>query len=119
HARLAAEYQRRVDARDEYEKGVPAKQDAWEKGVQTVLAQRKAHEEQLAAKQAAWEKQTANSAQWTVLEPTSMKSTRGATLTKQADGSVLVSGTHGGGAEKYEFVTTIKMAGVTGLRLEA
>src|SRR5262249_13223534 len=50
------------------------------------------YEKQIPAKQAAWEKQFKDAVAWTTLEPKELKSAGGATLTKQADGSVLASG---------------------------
>ena len=52
-----------------------------------------AYEKSLDLKQAQWEKDLKTAPVWTVLDVDSAKSAGGATLTKQADGSVLASGT--------------------------
>ena len=72
----------------------------------------------LPAKLAAWEPTvSAGSTDWTVLEPTEMKSAGGATLKKQPDNSVLASGKNPD-KETYTFTFQTKLAGLTGIRLE-
>ncbi|MGD9723871.1 MAG: DUF1549 domain-containing protein [Pirellulales bacterium] len=73
------------------------------------------HESKLAAQQAAWEA-TQTPPSWTVLEPTEMKSSMGATFAKQPDGSVLVEGSNGAGT--YSIDLTTPLPNVTALRLE-
>ncbi len=55
--------------------------------------------------------------EWTVLKPTELKSERGQTLTLQADGSILASGTN---PDRDTYTLTAPIAGgtVAGLRLE-
>ena len=55
------------------------------------------YEKQLPAKQAAWEASLGKPVVWQPLEPSEMKSAAGATLTKQDDKSILVTGNAGQG----------------------
>jgi mono/diheme cytochrome c family protein len=70
--------------------------------------------------QAQWESDYIRSlaSRWSILDPTTMKSAGGATLTKRGDGAILVSGEN---PEKdtYEFVATTPAHGITAIRLEA
>jgi WD40 repeat protein/mono/diheme cytochrome c family protein len=81
-------------------------------------AELKAYEATLPAKIEAWEKAQAGSIvnRWAVLEPKSLSASRGATLTKEADGSIVVAG------KNVPTVLTIAaetdLAGITGVRLE-
>ena len=95
HVRLTAEHNKRAAAFAEYQKGIDAKQKAWEAG---LLAQ----------------KPTA----WTTLDPKDLKAKSGATLTKQKDSSVLVSG-KSAAIEIYTITAETKLKGITGIRLEA
>jgi hypothetical protein len=73
---------------------------------------------QLAAGQAKWEQSlAAQKVVWTVLEPASLKSARGTTLTKQADGSVLAGG-KSPETDTYTVVAHTKLPGITAFRLE-
>lgn len=92
HSQLMAEYQKLVDALAAYEKQIPAKQTAWEKG-QTNLVE------------------------WNVLDPTSFTSAGGASLTKKPDGSILASGKNPN-SDLYTVLADTSMAGITGIRLE-
>jgi len=71
--------------------------------------------------QAAWETKVRTSAvsepQWNVLSPETFTSSGGAILTKQEDGSVLVSGENPA-KEVYEFITPIDATKLTAVRLE-
>ena len=58
------------------------------------------------------------SARWTTLDPIALKSTGGATLAKQPDGSVLASATNPA-MDVYEFVAPAGLATIRGVRLEA
>lgn len=74
---------------------------------------------ELEAAQAVWEREaTAASAQWTMLDPTEVASTGGATLTKSVDKSVVVSGANSG-KDTYVIEARTGLKGVTGIRLEA
>ena len=75
--------------------------------------------EQLAAQQAEWEKKVAAAATWTTLEPVTMTSTSGAVLTKQPDGSILVSGAVPDAAEAYTVIASTDVKGILAVRLEA
>ncbi len=77
-----------------------------------------AYEKALDAKQAQWEKDLRTAPVWTVLDVDSAKAAGGATLTKQADGSILASGTNPF-PETYTLTAKVKLAGVTAIRLEA
>jgi hypothetical protein len=66
----------------------------------------------------AWEKQAAyNTINWTVLDPASFKSEAGATLTKQADLSLLAGGTRAE-TDTYTITATTELKGITAIRLE-
>jgi hypothetical protein len=90
-----------------------------------LVAERKRREAELAGHdkripelQAAWEVNVARTPVWTVLEPSDFKASGGATLVKQADNSVLVTGPNTT-PETYTFKVHTKLVGITGLRLEA
>ena len=73
----------------------------------------------LPEKLAAWEKQRAESKPqsiWTILDPEKHVSTNGATLTKEADLSIFVSGAEG--KTKYEVEARTDLKNITGIRLE-
>jgi mono/diheme cytochrome c family protein len=74
---------------------------------------------ELTAAQDKWEQEQAGAkAIWTVLEPREMKSEAGATLTKQADNSILAGGKN---VETDTYTITFKtdVKGITAFRLEA
>ncbi|MBI3837826.1 MAG: DUF1553 domain-containing protein, partial [Planctomycetia bacterium] len=73
------------------------------------------YEVKLNAKQAEWEASQAPPA-WAVLEPTDLKSSMGASFSKQPDGSVLVEGTSARGT--YTITLGTDAANLTGIRLE-
>jgi hypothetical protein len=91
-----------------------AKLMAERKQRETALA---AHEQQLPALAAAWEQTVARTPVWEVLQPGDMKSAGGATLAKQADNSILVSGPNNT-PETYTITFETKLKGITGIRLE-
>ncbi len=73
------------------------------------------------AAQAEWEKSTAlrpEKMEWTVLDPSELSSRGGATLTKDKDGSIRVSGENPT-QDGYTIAASTGLAGVTALRLEA
>ncbi len=72
----------------------------------------------LASKIVAWEKEKAPAIvnRWQVLEPRAMNATNGSTLTKEPDGSIVVSGPNKNGVVTISAETDL--AGITGLRLE-
>ncbi|HVS36143.1 MAG TPA: DUF1553 domain-containing protein [Gemmataceae bacterium] len=76
-----------------------------------------AYEKAMDARQAQWEKDVPMAAEWTVLDLDSVKSTGGAVLTKQADGSILASGKNPF-PESYVLTGATKLTGVTAIRLE-
>ncbi|MCL6501973.1 MAG: DUF1549 and DUF1553 domain-containing protein [Pirellulales bacterium] len=73
--------------------------------------------EELPQRQARWE-QVAAASTWQVLDVTSMTSSGGATITKQQDGSLLLSGNNPA-IDTLTLTATADVAGVTGFRLEA
>jgi hypothetical protein len=75
-----------------------------------------AYEKALPAKQAEWEKSVAAPI-WTPLEIAIAKSSAGATLSKEADGTIFASGKLA--KDKYTLVAATDLAGITGVRLEA
>jgi hypothetical protein len=92
HARLVAEYAKLENAVKEYEKQLPAKQAAWEKGFQHL-------------------------AEWSVLQPATAKAAKGSVLTVQPDRSVLASGKNPT-PEIYTVTASTKLTGITAIRLE-
>jgi hypothetical protein len=90
--RLLAEYRRRADILAAYEKTLPEKQVAWEKGLKATTA-------------------------WNPLTAASTKSRRGATFARQEDGSYLVTGKNGN-PEDYTLTFETPLSGVTAFRLE-
>ncbi|HUY34788.1 MAG TPA: DUF1549 and DUF1553 domain-containing protein [Pirellulales bacterium] len=72
--------------------------------------------DQLPLKQAAWEKGLSG-ADWQLLDPATLASAEGATLGKQADGSVLVSGPLPA-KDIYTFTAKTEAVGISGFRLE-
>ena len=73
----------------------------------------------LAAEQAKWEATfTETKAEWQVLDATSFKSTGGATLTKQEDKSILVSGKRPE-HDAYEITARSTLTNISAVRLEA
>jgi mono/diheme cytochrome c family protein len=86
-----------------------------------AAAVRKFEAEQLPGRFAAWEKNAAAELEklpWIILDPQKMKSSGGATLTKQPDGSILVTGKNPD-FDTYTFDVPIELSGITGVRLEA
>ncbi|HKB39982.1 MAG TPA: hypothetical protein VKD72_26335, partial [Gemmataceae bacterium] len=69
------------------------------------------------ARQVAWEQGFKKAPVWTVLGVDSAVSKGGAVLTKQSDGSVLVSGKNPS-PEVYTVTATTPLKGITGIRLE-
>ena len=59
-----------------------------------------------------------DSAAWLLLAPTEIRSSGGATLTAQADGSLLATGVNPD-FDKYTFIAETKLEKITGFRLEA
>jgi hypothetical protein len=68
-------------------------------------------------REAEWMKTARATTAWTVLDPASMKSAGDATLTRQADGSILAGGAKPE-ADTYTLTAAAPLSGVTGLRLE-
>jgi hypothetical protein len=75
------------------------------------------YEKQLPAKQAAWEKGQTNLVEWMPLDPTSFISAGGAILAKKPDGSILASGKNPN-SDIYTVLADTTMTGITGIRLE-
>ena len=79
----------------------------------------KAYESTVVVKRIAdWEKEQSTSIlnRWLVVQPTAMSATNGSILTKQSDGSILVSGPNRNGV--ITITAETELAGVSGLRLE-
>ena len=98
-------------------------QDAKRKVLEAEIAQLqtklKTQTPELDTAQVAWERAMIDEEkQWTVLEPNEIKAVNGATLTKQADKSVLASGANPE-AETYIVTTKTDLKNITALRLEA
>src|SRR6185436_5480836 len=78
--------------------------------------------EQLPARLAEWEKTSAAEYRaknkWVILDVAEMKSTGGATLTKQPDGSILATEKNAD-FDTYTFTAKTTLRGITGIRLEA
>jgi hypothetical protein len=87
--------------------------------IKRLEAELKAPTPEALAAQTQWERELLDEPQrWTVLEPGEVKSTSGATLTKQADKSVLAAGVK---SENDVYIVTTKTSlnKLTGLRIEA
>jgi hypothetical protein len=83
-----------------------------------VQAQLTAFEkEQLPARQAKWESEQ-HPVEWTTLEIAAATSAGGATLTRQADGSLSASGATPE-TDTYTILGTTKLSGITAIRIEA
>ncbi|HEX4945760.1 MAG TPA: PSD1 and planctomycete cytochrome C domain-containing protein [Blastocatellia bacterium] len=96
-----------------------AKRKVIEAEIQQLQTKLKTQTPELDAAQAAWERAMLDEEkQWTVLEPNEIKAVNGATLTKQADKSVLASGANPE-AETYVVTTRTELKNITALRLEA
>jgi len=80
----------------------------------TAVADR---EKALDVKQAEWEKTLKAGTAWSVFDPAALASSGGATLTKQPDGSILLSGKNPS-PDVYTFTATTKEKGITAVRLE-
>ena len=76
-----------------------------------------AHEKQLIDNQPKWEDDIKKAPIWVVLDPEEMKSSGGATLTKQADGSILVMGNNAA-TDTYTITANTDLKGITAIRLE-
>ena len=76
------------------------------------------HEKRLPGLQTAWEQSVTRTPTWVVLDPMEMKSSGGATLTKQKDQSILASGPNPF-PEVYTIKARTDLVGITGIRLEA
>jgi hypothetical protein len=75
------------------------------------------YEKEIEPRFATWLKGAGMVTTWTVLDPTELKSAGGATMTKQQDGSILLSGNNPV-TDTYTFTAKTKLEGITGLRLE-
>ncbi|AMV40660.1 DUF1549 domain-containing protein [Planctomyces sp. SH-PL62] len=84
-----------------------------------VEADAKAYEAQLVAKVAEWEKANAGSVvdPWVAIDPKATAASSGATLAKQADGSIVVTGTNKNG--ELTITAETDLEGVAAVRLEA
>ena len=87
-----AEYRRRKKTLDDYEKNLDKAQAKFEADLKNVPV-------------------------WTPLDPAELKAKNGSTLTKQPDGSILVSGPNPD-TEEYTFTAKTDLKGLTAIRLE-
>ena len=92
YADLLVEAKKKADALAAYDKTIPSRIPGWEAGFM-------------------------RRPEWTPLDLVTMTAKSGATLTKQADGSILVSGKPGV-TDLYTITATTKAAGLTAIRLE-
>ncbi|MGE5191880.1 MAG: PSD1 and planctomycete cytochrome C domain-containing protein [Deltaproteobacteria bacterium] len=86
-----------------------------------AAALQKFETEQIPGRLAAWEKESgarAAEAPWIVLDPQTLKSEGGATLTKLPDGSILAGGTNPQ-FDTYTFAVPTSLTGITAVRVEA
>lgn len=104
-----------------HEKAIAPKIAAAEKARQARIAAAEKvvrdFDTQIPAKLTALAKKHAQDAEWVALAPTDLKATNGATLTPEADHSVLVTGKNG--RATYTFTATTNLTGITAIRLEA
>ena len=96
---------------------VVAQQREQERKVAAAEAALKEAEKTLPKRMAAWEELAKKEAQWTPLVASGLTSSNNATLTQEADKSVIASGPNG--KASYEFVAETTLPNVTALRLEA
>ena len=82
------------------------------------VAELEAYKHKAPERLASWEKGMKGGSVWETLQPRTVKSAKGATLTKQPDGSVLASGTLAY-PDTYTVSCEVPANGLTGLRLEA
>ena len=74
---------------------------------------------ELQAAQANWEKSVlAAPSQWTVLDPVTVTSTAGTTLTRRKDGAILAGGSNPA-VDEYVIEARLPAGGITGIRIEA
>jgi hypothetical protein len=115
----------RLPTKTELQLGLQSLKDG-EKTYETLAVQAKQHqdalaayEKTLAARQAQWEEQVKHTIPptWTPLDITKSVSQAGATLTKQADSSLLAGGKNPL-KDTYTITAQTKLTGVTALRLE-
>ncbi|MEI6534165.1 MAG: DUF1553 domain-containing protein, partial [Verrucomicrobiaceae bacterium] len=99
-------------------KGAKAQWETTHTGL--VAARDRFEKEHLPARMTEWEKSGARPApaQWLTLDKAEAKSEGGATLTPQADGSFLASGTKPE-FDTYTFTTPLPATAITGVKLEA
>src|SRR5262249_39929334 len=100
-----------------------AAKEVWDKEHAPLAeALAKYEREQLPARLAEWEKTSAvdyrAKNKWVILDVAEMKSSGGATLTKQPDGSILASEKNPD-FDTYPFTAKTSARGITGIRLEA
>jgi hypothetical protein len=93
YPKLVAEYEKLAGALAAYEATLPAKQLEWEKGMQ------------------------AKTTPWQVLETTSLTSAKGATMVRQPDKSIFVSGKNTG-PDVYTVTANTSLDKITAIRLE-
>jgi hypothetical protein len=82
------------------------------------VAELEAYKRQAPKRVTAWEKDMKGGSVWETLQPRSVKSAKGATLTKQPDGSILASGKLAY-PDTYTLACEVPASGLTGIRLEA
>jgi hypothetical protein len=104
----------RAATQNEIEAGVKALH-ATEAEQAKAVAALSEYQAKLDARQAAWEADQIPPS-WTVLEPSDLKSSAGASFAKQPDGSILVEGKSARGT--YTATLATDAASVTGIRLE-
>ncbi|OHB85934.1 MAG: hypothetical protein A2V98_03705 [Planctomycetes bacterium RBG_16_64_12] len=73
---------------------------------------------EIAVEQVRPEPEPVSTSLWTVLEPATLVSAGGATLTKQPDGSILAGGKNPS-PDTYTVTAVTELTGITGIRLEA
>jgi hypothetical protein len=85
---------------------------------QKLSAEMEKYEKTIPSKMAAWEKDVANVPIWTTVDTITAVSKNGASLARQADGSIKASGKNPE-TDHYTITTLTKLNGITGIRLEA
>ena len=103
-----------------YEKELAPKTAALEKEkaekTAKLEAELKTYEAGLAGKVDEWEKKQSTAVRWLPVDPSALAASNGATLAKEADGSVVVKGSDETGA--ITVTASTDLTGVTGVRLE-
>jgi hypothetical protein len=117
YAEVMAELKKRQTAVASHEQSQAARQVQWEAEVKKRLAALADYEKTIPTRQVQWEVELLRKPEWQAIEVVAMKARSGATLTKQPDGSILVTGKNSNN-EAYTLTLKTQLTNITGIRLE-